>query len=117
MNKQELKISYIVLVVMSVGLFFLDWRYTTGYLLGGSVSYLLYRRNERFCDTVLSNQATNKWGTFFHFLNNYALMAIVLLLGVFLPDYINIFAVALGLFLLKTAVIINVFVHRKESNK
>ena len=44
-----------------------------------------------------------------------ALMAIVLLLGAIFPQYINIFGVTLGLFLLKTAVIINAVKNRKES--
>lgn len=115
MNKQELKISYAIFAGMTVGLCIIDWRCATGYVLGAAVSYLLYWRNVRLCDTILTNRATNRWGHFGHFMNNYALMAIVLLLGAFLPEYINIFGAALGLFLLKTAVIINAVINRKES--
>ena len=115
MNKQDLKISYAVFAGMCVGLGIIHWTCATGYILGAIISYILYWRNVRLCDTILANKATNRWGHFAHFMNNYALMAIALLLGAIFPQYINIFGVTLGLFLLKTAVIINTVKNRKES--
>lgn len=117
MTKQEFKVSYILSVIMMIVLAFIDWRLTTGYAVGAAFSFLLYKRNERYVDRVLEQRKSGRAAVFGHFMNNYALMAIALLFGALIPEYFNIFGVALGLFLLKTAVIINTVINRKESKE
>lgn len=97
----------------------IHWQYATGWLLGAAVAVLLYRRNETYWnDVVDTNRNVHRGTGMLHFLGNYALMAGVLVLGALFPQYLNIFASALGLMLIKLSVIAeNVFPKKGEQTE
>lgn len=84
-----------------------------GFLLGSLTAVLLYKRNEIFWTGVLNQGSAHQWTGFFHFIVNYALMAGVLVLSALYSDYLNIFACAVGLFLIKITVTADVLLHKE----
>jgi hypothetical protein len=84
-----------------------------GFLLGASTAVLLYKRNESYWTSILNQGSATKWTGFFHFIINYALMAGVLLICALKQEYLNIFACAIGLFLIKITVTVDVLVNRE----
>lgn len=84
-----------------------------GYLLGCLTAILLYKRNEWFWTGVLDQRSATQWTGFLHFIVNYLMMGGVLVLSALYPQYLNIFACAIGLFLIKITVTIDVLIHRE----
>ena len=82
-----------------------------GYLLGCLISILLYKRNESFWTSVLDSGHAVKGTGFLHFLVNYGLMAGGLILSALVPDYLNIFACAAGMMLIKLTTVADVVIH------
>lgn len=84
-----------------------------GFLLGSLTAVLLYKRNEHFWTGVLDQRSATQWTGFFHFIINYLLMGGVMVISALKPEYLNIFACAIGLFLIKITVTIDVLIHRE----
>lgn len=84
-----------------------------GFLLGSLTSVLLYKRNETFWTGILNQQSAHQWTGFPHFVVNYVLIAAVLVLSALCRDYLNIFACAAGLLLIKIAVTIDALLHKE----
>ena len=84
-----------------------------GFLLGAVTAVILYKRNEVYWTGILNQGSATKWTGIFHFLINYALMAGVLVLSALYDSYFNIFACAVGLFLIKITVTVDVLVNRE----
>ncbi|MBR2830594.1 MAG: hypothetical protein IKE68_08610 [Solobacterium sp.] len=96
---------YRIMLGLAVCLAALDWRLTTGYLLGAAGSLIHLKRVERYCDTVLAaGQATRKYSVL-SFLSNYALMAAFLICAAVMPQVFNLFAAAIGLSAVKIALV------------
>lgn len=100
-----------VIVVVSV---FFRWQFAVGYVIGAASCRLLFWRNETFWSDVLDTRIPVGGGS--HFLVNYLLMAVTLMLGALFPEYIDIFGCALGLFSVKLAVVLCEIIGKKEED-
>ncbi|MBQ1321010.1 MAG: hypothetical protein IIY53_05105 [Solobacterium sp.] len=105
---------YRILLGLSICLAAVDWRLTTGYVLGAIGSLLHLKRVERYCDIVLGlNDASEKQARI-SFLSNYALMAAFLILAAVMPQVFNLFTTAIGLSAVKIALVAEALIDRKE---
>ena len=95
-----------VLILLIFGL-----RFSLGWLLGCVVSVLLYKRNDSFWSSVLDTGEAGRGTGFLHFLVNYGMMAGALLVSAFFPEYLNIFACAAGMMLIKLTTVADVMIH------
>ena len=113
MNSRSWKFCRIIaLIGLLSGL--IHWQYATGFALGACAAVLLYKRNETYWNDVVDmNQNVHKGTGFAHFLVNYAIMAGVLMLGALFPAVLNIYASAIGLTLIKLAVIMENLIPQK----
>ncbi len=102
---------YIGLVLISILFLPIAWQWTTGWLLGSLVSYVIFRRIETFTNRALSLQSSS--GTYGNFALNYLLMAASLLICAFLPQFFNILTCAFGLTTIKLAIIIDSFIKER----
>lgn len=93
---------------------FIDFRYASGFLLGAIASIVLYKRAERYADSVIYQNQASTPQSILNFVNSYAIMAIVLIVAALLPNYLNIFAAAIGMMAIKIAVIIEALTTGKE---
>lgn len=117
MRQQGWKISTILLAVSAGIAVLFDWRISTGLLLGGVVSVLLYLRTAAFCDIVLKQNKAGRGFVFSRFMSSYALMAIPLILAAVKPEYLNFFATAAGLLLIKVTLILDSLLERREKDE
>jgi hypothetical protein len=106
-------ITALVLTLLGTCTVFIHRPIGFGFLLGSVTAVLLYKRNEWFWTGVLDQRSATQWTGFLHFIINYLLMGGVLVLSALKPEYFNIFACAVGLFLIKITVTIDVLIHRE----
>lgn len=117
MRKRSWRISLCIMLIVAAAALVVDWRISSGFLLGCFVSVLLYLRTVAFCNAVLENGRTTKTFIFSRFMSSYALMAIPLLLAAVLPQYFNLFAAAAGLLLIKVTLIFDSLLERRGSDE
>ena len=96
-------------VIAAVGCLsgFFKWQYATGYLLGCFFSVVTYKILEHFCDDAI--RMRNPSGSMGHFVLNFGIWAAVLIVSVFLDQYLNVIACAIGLTAVKMSIIIGSF--------
>lgn len=116
MNERSWKTAGVLCVLSLITLFF-NWRITTGFLLGAVLAVWLYKRNETYWNEVVDTRSAGRRTGFFHFLVNYAIMAGAMILAVRLPQAFNVFAVAVGLTIIKLAVIIDNFLPYRKGEQ
>lgn len=116
MRKQAISIALVLSGLVVLAGVLTDWRIASGYVMGAAISALLYWRTTMFCDQVLDQQAAGKIGLIGHFLFNYLLMALPLLIAALVPEVFNIFAAAGGLFLMKVVLILDSVLERREKD-
>jgi hypothetical protein len=106
MTERSWKISA---VLTSIGLLIIFFSRSIGfgYLLGAVSAVILYKRNEKYWSGILDSGHAATGTGFFHFMINYAIMAGVLVLSALYPKYLNIFACAVGLMLIKITSVID----------
>lgn len=102
---------FLCLITAAVFLIF-DWRWMTGFLLGCAASAAAYRNTEHYVDRTIS--AGIPAGTAFHLMMNYIIWTVVLIVSAVLPQYMNVLTCALGLFMIRFALIID-SLWRKEN--
>lgn len=107
MNKNCWKLFFIIMIATSVITVFIDYRMTTGWLLGCFASALVYKRTESFWNGVVDRGFSTKHTGIGNFTLNYAIMAIVLIISAVLPKFFNIFSCACGLFLIRIVIILD----------
>lgn len=109
---------HIVWLIIGVGLCsgLIRYQFASGYLLGCCTALLLYKRIESFWGKVLDRGYSTKRTGIFHFAINYALMAIVLVLCALYPKYLNIFACAIGMMVIKIAATIDAALLQGKEN-
>ena len=90
-----------VLVILGALSGFLKISYGLGFLLGAAVGILLYWRNSLYWNDIVDGGIAGKGTGVFHFTINYLMMAVSMLAGVRYPAYLNIYATALGLTIIK----------------
>lgn len=114
MNRRTWKLFTLILITVSVVTIFIDWRITTGWILGCLISRILYRRIEVFWNGILDQgYATAKTGRGNYF-TNYLIMAAALVVCALCPEYLNIFACALGMMAIKITSVMDVLIPGKE---
>lgn len=112
MNQRSWKI-FIVLTILGSLCGLIKWQFTTGFLFGVAISFLLYYRNENYWNDVLDMKEAGKGMGMSHFIINYLLMAIPLILCAKFPQYMNIFFCAFGMTLIKISLIIDSLITKK----
>ena len=112
MNARLWKTAAVLTAAGGLILLLINWRLSTGYILGCLVSVLLYKRNESFWTGVLDSGHAVRGTGFLHFLVNYGLMGGSMLISALLPQYLNIFACAAGLMLIKMTTVADVLIHQ-----
>lgn len=96
---------------------FIDWRIAVGYLTGSLLAVLLYHRNDVYWSEILE-AGTPKGSRYgFHFLINMAIMAVPMILAALYPQVMNIFAVAVGLMMVKISVVAETLVYRGKGEQ
>lgn len=95
-------------VLITIVTLLIDFRIAAGFLTGSLLSLLLYKRNESYWGEILDigTTAGSRYG--FHFLINMCIMALPMVAAALFPRYLNIFAVAAGLLMIKITVTVEV---------
>lgn len=114
MTERSWKIFRILTCVIAVATLLFDWRMTLGFLLGTGEAYLQYHRTEKFWNGVVDTGSASRGTGYFHFLINYAIMGITLIACALLPKILNIFACAVGMFMIKITSVVEVLVYKTE---
>lgn len=112
MTNRTWKIFVILSTVIAFIFLIFNWRWMTGFLLGCTASAFAYKNTESYVDRTIS--ARMPAGTAFHLMLNYAIWTVVLIVSAVLPQYLNILTCAFGLFMIRTALIID-SLWRKEN--
>ena len=111
MKKRTWKI-FAVLVGIGLlgGLFYFP--VASGLALGTLISAILYLRNVSFWNDVVDTGIAGRGTGSFHFLINYALMAEAMILCALKPQYLNIFACAIGLAMVKLSLVVESLLYK-----
>ena len=114
MKKRSWKLLVILTVVAALITILFDFRITAGFVLGSVLSVVLYKRNESYWGEILDigTTAGSKYGL--HFLVNMIIMAAPMVFAALYPQYMNIFAAAVGLLMIKITLTIEVLLPWKE---
>lgn len=107
MNKNCWKLFFTIMIATSVITIFIDYRISTGWLLGCGASALVYKRTESFWNGIVDRGFSTKHTGIGNFSINYGIMAIVLVMSAVLPKCFNIFSCAAGLFLVRIVIIVD----------
>lgn len=113
MDKFPYKIA-ISLEVLGLLSGFFDKSYALGYTLGAVLSYLIYKGNVRYWNSVLDFGRVGKTTGMGHSFLNYGIMAAAMIFCVKVPSWFNIFALTLGLFNVKVSILLHTYQSRKE---
>lgn len=105
------------LVIVGLLSGFLNYTYATGFLLGAVVSAILYLRNDSFWNDVVDTGVAGAGTGSFHFIINYGLMAGSMILCAKFPQYGNIFACAIGLAMVKLALIVDAIINKGKEEE
>ena len=114
--KRILFIQIIITLILSVSLFFIfDYTLSIGVVIGSLLGYFSFyslrkRINELTDDDVPDLQKNLKSNRNFRFL----VLAIVLIICGFLPEFVNIIAVCFSVLLNKLSIYIDIIISRKE---
>lgn len=116
-SEENRRLRLILLGIAAAGclLFLAGVPYGVGFLSGTALSVILYERNVRYWNRIADRGHARTGTGILHFMLHYALMAGIMMLGVYHRDVINIFTSALGLTAVKAALIIDALSGRKES--
>ena len=113
MKKETWKLFVKLLVVVTILLLLWDITIAAGYLVGGLLAALLYFRNASYWGDILDMGTVSGSWYGFHFLINMAIMAAPMVFAALYPHILNIFAVAVGLMMIKITVTFEVLFTRK----
>lgn len=108
------KLLKILTILISLITIVFNWRWTIGFLVGTGMCLLLYRRNETYWSDILDSGTTKGSRYMFHFAINFLLMALPMVLAALFPQIMNIFAVALGLLMIKITVTVEVLLPKRK---
>ena len=100
-------------MVISIMLVMIDYRLTTGFILGALGSIVLYFRNNSFWNSVLDTRIAGKRTGTSHFTVNYFIMAIALIICAINRSYFNVIACAIGVVSIKWAIIIQSLISKE----
>ncbi len=109
MTKLTVKLYILSASVMAVILSFFGLRYAAGFILGVLAEALNLFRNEMFWNDVLDTGVASAGTGSFHFLINYLVMILVMVISAKFPQYLNIFTCAAGLVWIKAVLLIETF--------
>ena len=113
-NRGLLK-AYVLITLAGCLLFLLGLPYGLGFLAGDALALIIYEWNVHYWNGVLDTGHAKRGTGFPHFLINFTLMGGLLLLCVYIPAVLNIFASAAGLMAVKSAIILTELTRRKEA--
>lgn len=106
-------IIYCIEIGISVILAVVDYRWTTGFILGALISAFLYFRNHSFWNSVLDTRIAGKRTGTSHFAINYMIMAVTLIICAVNRNYLNVVACAIGIMSIKWAVVLQTIVSKE----
>ena len=108
MKEENHRLRTFVIGLLAAGLLFylLGVEYGNGYLLGAVVSVIVYEGNLRFWNRIVDSGSAGRGTGMPHFMLNMALWGTILLVSVYRSSILNIFTAALGLTMMKAAVLL-----------
>jgi len=99
-------------IALSIIFLVFDYTWTLGYLFGCFISFVVYKNTERFVNN--SVKARMPIGAASHFVLNFLLWGISLIICAKVPQILNILTCALGLMAIRLSIIIDYcFLERK----
>ncbi len=114
MTTESWKIFRIITILIAITSVWVDWRFTTGFLLGTIESAIQYKRNEVYWTNILRLGFAKRGTGSGNFMVHYMMITAVLLIGALLPAYFNIFGCTLGMLMIKITIVIeSLLKHRK----
>lgn len=105
------------IALAGIVLLFFGYQYLLGYWLGCIGAFILMYRTETFWNEILDQGESTKFTGVFHWLINYGIMAILLVISAKFPQYFNVITCAIGLMLVKFAAILDSIVDRHLGRK
>ena len=115
MTDRSWKIYYTLAIVAALVLFIINGSWAAGWILGCTLSRILYWRIERFWGGVIDSGYSTPHIGYSTFGMNLLIMAGGLLVCIILPNVFNIFAYTAGILIIKFTSLIDALSARKES--
>ena len=100
--------------LVSALLMFIHVKYGLGFFLGVCVSGVNLALTTAHVDRILKSKKTKISLSITHFMLKYALIILAFLISVTIPDWVNLYAVALGLFMFKIMIYVKEIFFRKK---
>jgi hypothetical protein len=100
--------------LISVLLMFVHIKYGMGFFLGVCVSGVNLALTTAHVDRILRSKETKISLSIAHFMIKYALIILAFLIGVTIPEWVNLYTVALGLFMFKIMIYSKEIFFRKK---
>lgn len=101
MNRKILIAEILLVSLGALIMLRVDWRLSSGLLLGGAIGTILFWQTAMFWNERLDAGVAVGGG---HFLKTYGMQGVTLLIGALFPQWFNIFAIAFGLISLKMVI-------------
>lgn len=111
MDKVIYKRIYQVILIGAILIVF-GLRFYFGFVLGSGIALVILKGNDVFWNGVLDTRTSHKYTGVGHWLKNYGLMIVGLLICVFFPNVFNIFTCALGMMIVKWATLFDEIIRR-----
>lgn len=98
------KVSFIVGVILSIGLWFVGVRYALGFFVGVLIGQINLRLTINYVNNLFFEGSFVIGSFILYAVVNYGLMILAFFLSVMYPMWLNIYMVALGLIMLKLVI-------------
>jgi hypothetical protein len=118
--KEILQKRFSVLIIsgllVSLGLLFVGYSWTLGFLLGFAFSFLTVNITKYQVDSVLIKRKQS-WTTYVKFILGNLIYIVPFVISILLYDWFNLFAVGIGLLYFKYFIFISEIFFRQKENK
>jgi hypothetical protein len=118
--KELLRNRFTVLIIsgllVSLGLLFVGYSWSLGFLLGFAFSFLTVNITKYQVDSVLFSR-TQSWTTYVKFMLGNLIYIVPFIISILLYDWFNLFAVGIGLLYFKYFIFISEIFFRQKENK
>ena len=117
MNKRIYCLEALIISISALGMLLINWRLSSGLLLGSIVGLFLFWQTAAFWNEVVDAKAATPSIGAGHFLKTYGMQGAALLIGALFPQWFNIFAIAFGLVSLKMVLFLYYLIPWKGGSK
>ncbi|MEA5026821.1 MAG: ATP synthase subunit I [Erysipelotrichaceae bacterium] len=114
MNKKELIVSAVISLISALGMLFVDFRISTGIVLGFSFSILHLFLLARSVDGILTGKKGNFLFVLISSLFRYAVIALPLIIALLYSDYFNVFGAVAGFLVYKLVLVMFAVINKEQ---